>query len=292
MTPRTISILGIGALVIMTFFGSVFILPQTHQAIILQFGEMRHVHREPGLKFKIPFLQDVIFYDARLLDFTLAATEVTAKDQKRLVVDTFTRFSITDPLKFYKALGTESGAINRLKNLVPNALRDALGKVTLTEAISRDRAKVMMETRDQVNKSAEGFGITVKDVRIMRADLPKQNSDAIFARMKSARQKEAELIRAEGAEQAQGIRSRADKDKVVILAEAQKKAELLKGQGEAQSMKTAATAVSKDSSFYGFYRRMQAYTKSLSGEGGNTTMVLSPEGEFFKHYSSTTSLEK
>jgi modulator of FtsH protease HflC len=268
--------------------GAFFILPQTHQALILQFGEMRQVHSEPGLKFKIPFIQDVLYFDKRLLDFSLEATEVTAKDQKRLVVDTYTRYSIADPLQFYKSVGNEREARNRLKNLVPNSLRDALGNVTLTEAIAKDRAKVMIQTRDQVNKSAKEFGIQVKDVRIVRADLPKQNSEAIFGRMKSARKKEAELIRAEGAEQSQGIRARADKDRLVILAEAKKKSELLRGQGEAASIKTAAVAFKQDEDFYGFYRRMQAYRDSMSGKDGKSTMVLTPEGDFFKHFSTPT----
>lgn len=259
-----------------------FTLHQTKQAIILQFGDPRQVITEPGLKFKLPFIQDVVYYDKRLLDFPHAAEEVIAADQKRLVIDSFARWKIVDPLLFYQTVANEQGARARLNSLMSAGLRRVIGSVPLTAVLTEQRVDIRETIRDQVDAEAQRFGMRVTDVRIRRADLPAENSQAIYARMKSEREREAKEFRAQGAEIAQRIRSRADRDRIVILAESRKQAQILRGEGDAKSVEIYANAFSQAPDFYAFYRSLQAYRESL--QGGNTTLILSPDSAFFRFF--------
>ena len=224
----------------------------------------------------------MVDYDRRILDFEPPAEEVIASDQKRLVVDTYARFRITDPLQFYQSAGTELVARTRLSSIMTGALRRIVGGIELQAVISQRRAEIMHEIRDEVNTQMRGFGIDVIDVRIKRADLPEANSQAIFDRMKSERQREAAGYRAEGARQAQQIRADADRQRIEIIADSQKQAQILRGQGDGGAIKITADAYGKDEPFFSFYRSLQAYREALSGAG--TTLVLSPSSEFFKYF--------
>ena len=270
------------ALAIFIGYGSFFNVNQNEQALVLQFGKVQPPVRGPGLNFKIPVIQDVEYFDRRVLDYDPPAEEVIASDQKRLVVDAYTRFRIVDPLKYYQTVTNELGVRARLGALVNGALRRVIGNVTLSAILSAQRAQIMEEILRQVNAEAKGFGIDVVDVRVRRADLPEANSQAIFARMQSERQRQAKQYRAEGAEEAQRIRAKADRDKVVLLAEAQRQSQITRGEGESDSVRIYAEAFGKDPDFFAFYRTMQAYREAL-GTGENTTMVLSPDSEFLKY---------
>ncbi len=272
---------GILAVVIVAL-NAFFTLHQTRQAIVLQFGDPKRVIAEPGLKFKVPFIQDVVYYDKRLLDFPHEAEEVIAADQKRLVVDSFARWKIIDPLLFYQTVANERGARARLNSLMSAGLRRVIGSMPLIAVLTEQRVDIRETIRDQVDAEAQRFGMRVTDVRIRRADLPAENSQAIYARMKSEREREAKEFRAQGAEIAQRIRSRADRDRIVILAESRKQAQILRGDGDAQSVQIYADAFSKAPDFYAFYRSLQAYRESL--QGGNTTLVLSPDSTFFRFF--------
>ena len=289
--------IAIGAAVIGFFvlLNAAYVVDQTEQALVLQFGKPVRVVQEPGLKFKTPFVQNVEFYDKRLLDFVADSKEVIAADQKRLNVDAFVRYRITDPLRFKQTVGNESTMRSRLNSILESSLREVLGSVPLSSVLSQQRAEIMREIRDLVNAQAQGqrisgdaaaavrggFGIEVVDVRIMRADLPVANSESIYKRMQTEREREAKEFRAKGAEDAQKIRSQADKERTIILAEAKKKAEIVRGEGESQSTKIFAEAFGKDEDFFAFYRSMQAYKKTLGQN--DTTMVLSPDNEFLKY---------
>jgi len=259
-----------------------FTVQQTQQALVLQFGDPRRVITESGLKFKIPFIQDVVYYDKRLLDFPHSAEEVIAADQKRLVIDSYARWEIVDPLLFYETVANELGARARLNSLMSAGLRRVIGSVPLAEVLTEKRADIRKKIRYEVDNEAKSFGIRVTDVRIRRADLPAENSQAIYARMKSEREREAKEFRAEGAEIAQRIRSRAERDRVVILAESKKQAQILRGEGDAKSIQIYADAFTRAPDFYAFYRSLQAYRKALRGD--NTTLVLSPDSAFFRFF--------
>jgi membrane protease subunit HflC len=263
-------------------YNSLFIVRQTHQALVLQFGEPKRVLQDPGLQAKLPFVQNVIYFDKRVLDFELPSEEVIASDQKRLVVDSYARFRIVDPLQFYRAVGSETAVRNRLGATISGSMRRVLGSSTLQAVLSEERGKIMREIRDEVNGQAKAFGIEVIDVRIRRADLPEENSQAIFARMQSEREREAREFRAQGAELAQRIRSRAERERTIILAEAQKQAQITRGQGEGESIRIYADAFGQDADFFSFYRSMQAYREALGGS--ETTMVLSPDSQFFRYF--------
>ncbi len=261
---------------------SLFTLHQTKKALVLQFGELVKIHDSPGLKVKIPVIQDVIFFDKRLLDYNLPVIEVNAGDQKRMVVDLYVRYIINDVLVFYKTVGTLEGVQNRLGKIVPDIMQEVIGRVPLSEMLSPNRAKIMGEIFRKVRDSSKNFGIDVRDVRIIRADLPKENSEAIFNRMESERRQEAKQFRAEGDEQAQGIRAKADRERALILAQARKKSEILQGEGEAEATRIYANAFSQDPDFFEFYRSMDAYQKTMKPE--DTTLVLAPSSEFFKYF--------
>lgn len=258
-----------------------FTVHQSAQAIVLQFGELVAVHETPGLKMKIPFIQTVIFYDARLLNYNLPVIEVTDGKQKRLVVDMYTRYRIKDPLMFFKKVQTRPNAENRLSTIVDASMRRVIGGVTLAELLSNDRSKIMGEIQQEVVASAKSFGVEVVDVRIIRTDLPRENSEAIFRRMETERRQEAKKHRAEGDQKAQEIRADADRQKIEILAEANKKSEIIRGEGDATAYKIYADAYQQDIEFYDLYRSLEAYRKSLRPE--DTTMVITKDGAFFKH---------
>jgi membrane protease subunit HflC len=265
---------------------SLFTVTQTEQALVLQLGELKSVVKDPGLHIKIPLVQNVVYLDNRVLDLDTPPEELIASDQKRLVVDAIARYRITDPLKFFQSVGNEAGMQSRLARVVNGSLRNVIGSYTLLDVLSDKRPAIMAEIKKQVNGEATNFGIDVIDVRIRRADLPQQNSEAIFARMRSERDREAKQARAEGAEIAQRIRARAERDRTVILAEAQKTSQIVRGEGDAQSVKIYADAFGKDPQFFAFYRSMEAYKKAL-GNSDSTTMVLSPDSEFLRYFGSS-----
>ncbi|HQS84515.1 MAG: protease modulator HflC [Alphaproteobacteria bacterium 16-39-46] len=266
---------------------SLFVVTQTEQGLVLQLGDPVRTIHNPGLHMKIPVIQNVIFYDNRLLDVDLSPEEVIAADQKRLVVDTFLRYRITDPLLFYKTLGAESVAQTRLQTLAGASLRRVLGSYPLSSLLSPERTKIMTQIKSEVSKMAEPFGVDVVDVRIRHADLPKANSEAIYLRMESERKREAKEFRAKGEEIAKKIRSYADRDRTILLAEAKNKAQALRGEGDGSSIRIMAEAFSKDQKFFEFYRSLEAYKNSFKGE--STTFVISPTGKFFKFFNAGTS---
>ena len=275
-------ILPIIAVIAATAFFSIFIVKEVNQAIVLQFGDPKRIITKPGLNFKLPFIQNVVFLDKRILNLDAPPEEVIASDQKRLIVDAFARFQIIDPLKFYISVGNERVARSRLSTIINSRIRSVLGTQRLQTLLSEDRTKQMALIQEGVNTEAEKFGIKIIDVRIKRADLPQANSDAIFARMQTERNREAKEFRAKGAEMAVTITSTADKEVTVILADAQKKSEIMKGEGDGQRNKIFAGAFGQDPEFFAFYRAMQAYEKALIG--GETSLVLSPDSEFFKFF--------
>ena len=261
---------------------SLFIVDQTEEALVLQFGQPRRVIRNPGLQVKRPFIENVIYYENRLLDFEPPPEEVIVSDQKRLVVDTYTRYRINDPLLFYQTVSSEAAVRARLNAMVNGSLRRVLGNVTLSALLSHQRSAIMGQIRDEVREQGKGFGIDVVDVRIRRADLPEENSQAIYARMVSERQQQASQYRGEGAEAAQTVRANADRERTVILAEAQRDAQRVRGDGDAQSIKTYAEAFGQDKEFFSFYRSMQAYRDALNGH--STSFVLTPDSGFFRYF--------
>ena len=263
---------------------SLFVVKETNQAIVLQFGDPKRIITTPGLQMKIPFIQNVVYLDRRILSLDPPPEEVIASDQKRLIVDAFARFKIVDPLKFYISVGNERVARSRLATIINSRLRSVLGKQSLATLLSEDRTKQMAIIQEGVNNEAQKFGIKIIDVRIKRADLPQANSEAIYRRMQTEREREAKEFRAKGAEMAVTITSTADKEVTVILANAKKQSEIMKGEGDGLRNKIFADAFGRDPEFFAFYRAMQAYEKALIG--GETSLILSPEGDFFKFFGS------
>jgi modulator of FtsH protease HflC len=261
---------------------SLFIVDQTESALVLQLGQPRREVRTPGLWVKRPFVENVVFYDNRVLDFEPPPEEVIVSDQKRLVVDSYARYRIVNPLLFYQTVGTEEGVRGRLSAIVNGSLRRVLGNVTLSDILSVKRAGIMIQIRDEVAEEAKNFGITVVDVRLRRADLPEENSEAIYARMKSERQQQASQYRGEGAEAAQTVRATAERERTVILAEAQRDGQRVRGDGDAQAIKIYADAFGRDKQFFAFYRSLQAYRAALNGH--DTSFVLSPDSSFFRFF--------
>jgi modulator of FtsH protease HflC len=280
---RLLTIIAV-ALVVAGIFAmsSLFIVEQTEEALVLRLGEVRDVIPNPGLKMKLPFIENVIFYDNRLLDFEPPPEEVIVSDQKRLVVDTYTRYRITNPLLFYQTVNSEAAVRARLSAMVNGSLRRVLGNVTLSALLSHQRSAIMGQIRDEVTAQGKSFGIDVVDVRIRRADLPEENSQAIFARMQSEREQQARQYRGEGAEAAQTVRANAERERTVILAEAQRDAQRVRGDGDAESIRVYAGAFGQDKEFFAFYRSMQAYREALTGRG--TSFVLTPDSGFFRFF--------
>ena len=269
-------------LVAATIYFSVFIVKEVNQAIVLQFGDPKRIIMKPGINFKIPFIQNVVFLDKRILNLDTPPEEVIASDQKRLIVDAFARFQIVDPLKFYISVGDERVARSRLSTIINSRIRNVLGQEELQTLLSKDRSKQMALIKEGVNNEAQNFGINIVDVRIKRADLPQANSDAIYRRMQTEREREAKEFRAKGAEMAAEITANADKEVTVILANAEKSSQILKGEGDGKRNKIFADAFGRDPEFFAFYRAMQAYEKALIG--GETSLILSPDSEFFKFF--------
>jgi len=269
---------------------SLFTVKEINQAIVLQFGDPKRVIAEPGLQVKIPFIQNVVFLDRRILSLDPQPEEVIASDQKRLIVDAYARFRIVDPLKFYVSVGNEMVARSRLATIINSRLRSVLGKHSLATLLSEDRTKQMAIIQDGVNNEAEKFGITIIDIRIKRADLPQANSEAIYKRMQTEREREAKQFRARGAEMAVTITSTADKEVTVLIANAKKQSEIMKGEGDGKRNKIFANAFGKDPDFFSFYRAMQAYEKALIG--GDTSLILSPDSDFFKFFGNTGIINK
>ena len=272
------------ALAIITYL-SLFTVKEINQAIVLQFGNPKKVITTAGLQWKIPFVQNVVFLDRRILSLDPAPEEVIASDQKRLIVDAYSRFKIIDPLKFYISVGNEMVARSRLATIINSRIRNVLGKQSLATLLSEERGRQMAIIQEGVNEEAKKFGIEIIDVRIKRADLPQANSEAIYKRMQTEREREAKEFRARGAEMAVTITSTADKEVTVILANADKQSEIMKGEGDGIRNKIFADAYGRDPEFFSFYRAMQAYEKALIG--GETTMILSPDSDFFKYFGST-----
>ena len=269
---------------------SLFTVKEINQAIVLQFGDPKKVIAEPGLQVKIPFIQNVVFIDRRILSLDPAPEEVIASDQKRLIVDAYARFKIVDPLKFYISVGDERVARSRLATIINSRLRSVLGTQSLATLLSEDRAKQMAIIQEGVNAEAKKFGIEIIDVRIKRADLPQANSEAIYKRMQTEREREAKEFRARGAEMAVTITSTADKEVTVLLANAKKLSEIMKGEGDGQRNKIFAEAFGKDPEFFSFYRAMQAYETALIG--GDTSLILSPDSDFFKFFGNAGIINK
>ena len=265
-----------------TGYQSLFIVQEINQAIVLQFGDPKKIITKPGLNFKLPFIQNVVYLDRRVLNLDNPPEEVIAADQKRLIVDAFARFRIVDPLKFYISVGNENVARQRLATIINSRIRGVLGTQNLATLLSIDRSKHMATIQNDVNTEAKNFGITIVDVRIKRADLPQANSEAIFKRMQTEREREAKEFRAQGAEIAAKITSTADKEVTVILATANKQSEIMKGEGDGARNRIFANAFGRDPEFFGFYRAMQSYEKALIG--GDTSLILSPDSDFFKFF--------
>ncbi len=267
-------------------YSALFSVYQTQQALVVRLGEPVRVVTEPGLHWKIPLIDSVIYVDKRILDLENPAQEVIASDQKRLVVDAFARYKVVNPLRFYQTVGSVDGANSRLSTLLNSALRRVLGEATLTQVVRDQREHLMNRVREQLEREAQAFGISIVDVRIRRADLPEQNSQAVYQRMQTERQREAAEFRAQGSQRAQEIRARADREVTVLVAEATSKAEQTRGEGDAERNRIFAEAFNKDPDFFSFYRSMQAYEAGL--KPNDTRFLIRPDSDFFRYFGSRT----
>ena len=263
-------------------YSSLFTVYQTQQVLVVRLGQPVRIVNEPGLHAKAPFIDSVIAIDKRILDLEAPSQELIASDQKRLVVDAFARYRIENPLRFYQTLGSISGANSQLSILLNSALRRVLGEVTFTHIVRDQRAELMSRIRELVDLETDAYGIRVIDVRIRRADLPEQNSKAVYQRMQTERQREAAEFRAQGSQRAQEIRSRADREVTVLVADATSKSEQIRGEGDAQRNQIFAEAFGRDSDFFSFYRSMQAYEASMKAD--DTRLLLKPDSNFFRYF--------
>jgi membrane protease subunit HflC len=279
-THRLGFILVAAVLFVIVLSNTLFTVEQTQQALVLRFGEVVREIKQPGLNVKVPFIEDVEYFDNRILNLDPPAATLTLADQKRLVIDAFARWRITDPLAFYKALRTESQAEARLGNLINGALLDVMGKVPLGALLTDQRDAVMQDVRDRVNADVQRLGMTIVDIRIGRADLPQETLDAVFNRMASERKREAEQFRAEGEQKSQEIRATAEAERTVVVSTAEKDAQETRGKGDGEAIKIYADAAKADPDFYSFYRSLEAYRNALSGDPA--TLVLSPNDAFFQ----------
>ncbi|MDB5598050.1 MAG: HflC protein [Xanthobacteraceae bacterium] len=272
----------VAVIALIAAYTSLFTVYQTHQALVVRLGDPVHIYTNPGLHVKVPFIDSVIHVDKRILELENPAQELIAADQKRLVVDAFARYKITDALKFYQAVGDINQANSRLATLLNSALRRVLGESSFETVVRDERSQLMGRIREQLNREAANFGISVIDVRIRRVDLPEQNSQAVYQRMQTERQREAAEFRAQGSQRAQEIRSRADRDVTVLIGEANQKAEQFRGEGDGERNKIFAEAYNRDKDFFVFYRSMQAYEVGLKST--DTRMVIKPDSEFFRFF--------
>ena len=289
MSKGLVALAVLVALAGIVLFSSVYTVHQTQQALLLQFGAPQRIDTEPGLHFKIPFVQDVVPIEKRILALDIDPEEVITKDQKRMVVDAFSRFKITDPLQFYQAVRTTAQARSRLQPILISSMRAVLGEEEFSTLLSGERPLLMGKIATQMNQKAGSFGVQIVDVRIKRADLPEANKNAIFNRMQTERQREAREERALGDEEARRITARAERDRTVLLAEAEKQSEILRGEGDGARAAIFNNVANRDPEFYSFYRSLQAYRTSLRGE--DTTMVLSPNSDFFRFFGDIRSVE-
>ena len=278
-----VAVLAVIAIAAIVFYAATFVVQQTQSAIVLRFGAVRSVVTEPGLYFKLPApFEQVTYLDNRILDLDLPAQEIIASDQKRLVVDAFTRYRISDPLRFFQAVNNIPRANSQLASIVNGQVRSVLAEATFTAMVRTERSRLMNRIRDDVNREAGRFGMTVVDVRLRRVDLPAANSQAVFQRMQTERQREAAEARALGGQQSQEIRARAEREAIIIVAEAQRKSDEIRGQGEGERNRIFAEGFGKDPEFFAFYRSMQAYEASL--KSGDTRMLLTPDSPFFRFF--------
>ena len=264
-------------------YSALFTVYQTQQALVVRLGKVVRVVNEPGLHVKVPFIDSVIDIDKRILDLEAPAQEIIASDQKRLVVDAFARYRIHDPLRFYQTLGSKAAADSQLNILLNSTLRRVLGEVTFIQVVRDERAELMARIRDLIDHDAANYGIEVVDARIRRADLPEQNSQAVYQRMQTERQREAAEYRAQGSQKSQEIRAKADRDVTVLLADATSQSEQIRGQGDSERNRIFADAYNRDPGFFSFYRSMQAYEKAM--QHGDTRLVLRPDSDFFRYFS-------
>jgi membrane protease subunit HflC len=274
--------IALAAVVALLLYASVFTVHQTRQALVLRLGNPVDVITEPGLHFKLPFTDSVVYIDKRILDLENPAQEIIASDKRRLLVDAFARYRINDPLKFYQAVGSIDVANSRLSTLLNSALRRVLGESTFTQLVRDERAQLMARIREQMDREAAIFGISIVDVRIRRADLPEENSQAVYLRMQTERQREAAEWRAQGSQRSQEIKAKADRDVTVLTADATSKAEQIRGEGDAERNRIFAEAFGRDPDFFAFYRSMQAYEAGL--RSGDTRMLLKPDSDFFRYF--------
>lgn len=281
MNTRTIGLLILGVALLLLASGSMFTVRQTHQALVLQFGEPKRVISDPGLHFKLPLLQDVTYYDKRILDLDPQGQDMSLIDQRRINVDSFARYRIVDPLKFYQTVLTENAFRDRFANILNGSVRDLLGRTDLADLLGAKRPEVMHEITTAARRRAAEFGIEVLEVRIGRTDLTADTTQATYNRMRSDRMAEAADFRGRGQEQKSRIEGEADRERTVIMAEAVKESQTLRGEGEAESRRILNAAQGRDAEFYGFFRALEAYREAL---GQDMTVVLSPDSDFFKYF--------
>jgi membrane protease subunit HflC len=285
VSSQTLAITLVVVVVLLFLLGAspLFIVDVTQTAILVRLGKPVRTITHPGLQGKIPFIEDVTYFDKRLLDYDSSAQDVITQDKKTILIDNFAKWRITDPLKVYQAFQTQRGALRRLDDIIYSELRVELGRHDLSEIVSKTRSDIMAIVTERANEKAKTYGIEVQDVRIKRADLPEQNEKAVFARMQAERERQAKQYRAEGAEEAQKIRSEAEKDREIILADAYKISEELRGEGDAKAFRIYAEAYRQDPGFFEFTRSMEAYRKSLNA---GTSMILSPDSEYLRYLKS------
>jgi len=280
MNGKTIAGLVVLAIIAIVGLSSVYTVDERQQAIVVKFGEPKRTVTEPGLHYKIPVMEQVIFLEKRILSLDVPPQEVLASDQRRILVDSFARYRIADPLKRYQAARTEVGAARLLEDAMESTVRQVLAKEPMNEIVSGQRAELMKKISDLTNQRALTFGLEVVDVRLKRVDLPQENSKAIFMRMETERQREAAEKRASGQRDAVKIKAAADRQVAEIIAQAERKSQTIRGEADGEAVKIFADAYGKDKDFFEFYRTMQAYRKSLGKE--DTRLILSPDSEFFK----------
>jgi membrane protease subunit HflC len=280
--PIVIGLLIAAAIVAITALSSMFVVNQREQALVVQFGEPKRVIEEPGLNFKIPFIQKVFYFDKRVLNFDAAAQEAPTLDQKQVVVESYAKYRIVDALIFFQRVRDETGAAQRLGPIINSTLREQLVEIPMSLILTAQRADFMRDITAQVNLAGKEFGIEVLDVRMKRVDLPPENSEAIFKRMQTQRQQEAARFRAEGQRDAQAMRAEADKQQVVIISDARRQSEILRGEGDTEATRIYNDAYGQDAAFFDFYRSMQALTEGLTGD--TTTYVGPPTGDFFRYF--------
>lgn len=285
MNKTTIAI-GVVALIVVGVVSSLFIVDEREKVLVLQFGQVRQVKETPGLGFKIPLIQEVVRYEDRILSLETQSLEVTPLDDRRLVVDAFARYRIYDVIQFREAVGVEGSAESRLRNVLNAATREILGSVTSGTILSADRAGLTARIRDTAKIEASNLGLEIVDVRLKRTDLPSQNLEATFARMRAEREREAADEIARGDEAAQKVRAQADRTQVEIVSEAKKEAEITRGKADAERNRIYADAFNQDPEFFQFYRTLRAYEQSFLPE--NTTLLIDPEGEFFSYFKGST----